>query len=156
MCQLSKGFGCIPLRKACVVIALIGMGISLRYIIAMVFIYGIYYLILFYLLGLIFEIVVFGVLLVGAMKNNSIMVLVHLVLLFILIKLHVIAVIVVTAIEVPLYTVSEGMRDASFPLEVFLTGIIVTIVAVAFYIYGWVVTFSFYQELKTGGSPYSV
>ena len=149
MCRVGTCCFCVPLRTGCIVIAILGMMMSFSSI-ANIERSGIAVTIVSVVIG----ISVNGILLFGAIKNNSLAVLVHLILdIF-----YIVGCIIVWIIVVALVAKGGGASTTvsvagAVSVPVGGLAIAVTILLSALImldIYFWIVTFSFYRELKSG------
>ena len=100
---------------------------------------------------LLFEMVVWGLLLFGAISNNQTAVLVHLILLAMVLVMNGILLVVVVSVMSVLCT---DVGWTWYCTTIFIVVILVVLVSIALGIYFWIVGLSFYQELKEGGLPY--
>ena len=101
-----------------------------------------------YVIPLLFEMFVYGLLLLGAILNNQIAVLVHVILLVILlvVKGTVLYLVVLTWLLV----CTAHDWDWNCTSWLFLI-MVIMLVNIALHIYFWIVSLSFYQELNGGG-----
>ena len=151
MCRVSRCCCGVPLRLGCMIIACIELVLSLRYIWLMTDHIGYQYGPGAFVAALLFELVVWGLLLFGAISNNQTAVLVHLILLAIVLVMTGIFFVLVVII-MPVACTDLGWTAQC--TTAFIVVLLVILVTSALDIYFWIVTLSFYQDLKEGGLPY--
>ena len=159
--MLSKCCCCIPLRAGCIVLGIIGILVSLIEHIPVIYGFGAYLLII----PLLFDLVCYGTLFVGAIANHTTIVLVHLVM-YILVMI--IDVIFIILMAVNITTLMPALIDCKDFKEEFdedgdcedyrkgvaNAAIIIVILVLVLNIYSGFCSLSFYLELKqNNGTP---
>ena len=152
MCRVNVCCCCVPLRIGCMIIACVELVLALLYI-WMITGYqgrpgsaG-------YVVPLLIEILVWGLLLFGAIANNETAVLVHLIILAIVLVMNGIILIIYIS---GLVVVCTGYGWTGYWCTVFILTGLIFLVLIALKIYFFIVILSFYQQLKGGGLPYPV
>ena len=154
--MLSKCCCCVPLRTGSIILGIIGILSGAGFLLK-----G--YTDWYYIIDGLLQIVAYGVLLFGAIKNNKTAVLVHLVasaiIIVLSIALGIVAIVSIDIIVPGFANNCQGMREElkqlGWDCEHLKTGIIAKtagtfIVAGLISIYFWICNYCFYKELKKG------
>ena len=156
MCQVSQCCCCVPLRIGCIVLAILSIiGSFSNMIVSIVQKPGTNddaMVIAFAVINGVFGIVVWCILLGGAMVNSTTTVGVAVVLLMIQLILGT----VLNIIKVALLATAASKLGVwnTFTITLVVSTGVGTLIGLGLGIYFWIVIYSFYRELKAGGPSY--
>ena len=156
--MLSKCCCCVPLRTGSIILGIIGILSGAGFLLK-----G--YTDWYYIIDGLLQIVAYGVLLFGAIKNNKTAVLVHLVAsainIVLSIVLGIVAIVRIDTLAPELanhcQSILEELRQMGLDCEQFKAVVISTTAATfigsgLISVYFWICIYSFYKELKKGGN----